>query len=124
MALYENCIRVQGFLGKDAETKSTASGNQFTVFSLATKSSYKDRQSGGWVSHTEWHHIVAFGKTAEFAKPLTKGDYVEVTGEVRSSEYESDGKKLHRWEIRADVVRKLDRPTASGSEPAPEDDAA
>jgi single-strand DNA-binding protein len=124
MALYKNDIQLQGFLGKDAETKSTASGNQFTVFSLATKSGYKDKQSGEWVSHTEWHHIVAFGKAAEFAKSLTKGDYVEVTGEVRSSEYESEGKKLRSWEIRTNVVRKLDRPAASGSEPAPENDAA
>ena len=129
MALYENNIRLKGFLGKDTETKSTASGNQFTVFSLATKSSYKDKQSGEWVSHTEWHHIVSFGQSAETAKLLKKGDYAEVEGELRSSTYEAEaasGKNTKRrsWEIRANVVRKLERPTASGSEPAPEDDAA
>jgi len=129
MALYENNIRLKGFLGKDAESKSTASGNQFTVFSLATKSSYKDKQSGEWVSHTEWHHIASFGQSAEIAKLLKRGDYAEVEGELRSSTYEAEaasGKNTKRrsWEIRASVVRKLDRPAASGSEPTPEDDAA
>jgi hypothetical protein len=85
MALYENNIRLRGFVGKDAETKSTANVNTFTVFSLATKSSYKDKQSGEWVSHTEWHRIICFGKSAEFAKSLKKGDYAEIEGELRSS---------------------------------------
>jgi len=116
MALYENNIQLKGFVGKDAESKTTAAGNQFTVFSLATKSSYKDKQSGDCVSRTEWHRIVAFGKTDEFAKVLKKGDYVEVTGELRSSTYEAetsgDSKQSKRrsWETRAGVVRKLERP--------------
>jgi len=96
MALYENTIQLKGFIGKDAETKSTANGNTFTVFSLATKSSYKDKQSGDWVSHTEWHRIVSFGTAAKYAQQLQKGDYAEVEGELRSSEYDAEigtGKK-------------------------------
>jgi len=128
MALYENNIQIKGFVGKNAETKSTTSGNSFTVFSLATKSSYKDKQSGEWISHTEWHRIVCFGKPAEFAKSLKKGDYAEIAGELRSSEYEAEASngnksaKRRSWEIRASRVRKLERPTDS-AEPAPEGDA-
>jgi single-strand DNA-binding protein len=129
MALYENNIQIKGFVGKNAETKSTATGNTFTIFSLATKSSYKDKQSGEWVSHTEWHRIVCFGKPAEFAKLLKKGDYAEIAGELRSSEYEAEAAtgsksaKRRSWEIRASRVRKLERP-ADSAEPAPEADAA
>jgi len=89
MALYENTIRLKGFLGKDAKTQTSRSGNTFAVLSLATKSSYKDKQTDEWVSRTEWHRIVCFNKTAEYAKGLRKGDYVEVKGELRSSEFES-----------------------------------
>jgi single-strand DNA-binding protein len=130
MALYENSIRLKGFIGKDAETKSTGNGNTFTVFSLATKSSYKDKQSGEWISHTEWHRIVCFGKPAEFGKPLKKGDYAEIEGELRSSEYEAEAgngtksAKRRSWEIRASHVRKLERPATSAAEPAPEGNAA
>ncbi len=130
MALYKNELQLKGFVGQDAETKSTATDNMFTVFSLATKSSYKDKQSGEWVSHTDWHRIVCFGKSAEFAKPLKKGDYAEIKGELRSSEYDAesgDGSKNAKrrtWEVRASHVRKLERPTGDRVDSAPKGDAA
>ncbi len=131
MALYENTIRLKGFIGKDAETKATANGNTFTVFSLATKSSYKDKQSGDWISHTEWHRIISFGTAAKYAQQLQKGDYAEVEGELRSSEYEAEigtGKtqqssKRRSWEVRASIVRKLERTGPAESETISEDDA-
>ena len=111
MALYENIIRLKGFVGKDAEIKNAANGS-LVIFSLATKSGYKDKDSGEWISHTDWHRIVSFGKPADFAKQLKKGDYVEVSGELRSSDYEgSDNSKHRSWEIRASRVSKLERPT-------------
>ena len=132
MALYENTIRLKGFIGKNAETKATASGNTFTVFSLATKSSYKDKQSGDWISHTEWHRIISFGTAAKYAQQLQKGDYAEVEGELRSSEYEAEigarekkqSSKRRSWEVRASIVRKLERIGSAESESISEDDAA
>ena len=44
MALYENNIKLKGFLGKDAENFATKQQKTFTVLSLATKSGYKDKQ--------------------------------------------------------------------------------
>ncbi len=127
MALYENNIRLKGFVGKDAETKSTANSNLLTTFSLATKSSYKDKQSGEWIARTDWHRIVCFGKSAELAKTFKKGDYAEVEGELRSSEYEAEsgnGNKRRSWEVRASIVRKPERPASSGAESAPVGNAA
>ena len=84
MALYANNVTLKGYLGKDAESFATRNQNTFVVLSLATKSGYKDKQKNEWVNHTEWHRIVAFGKPADYAKSLKKGDYVEVEGELRS----------------------------------------
>ena len=132
MALYENSIRLRGFLGKDAETKTPANRTSFTVLSLATKSSYKDKKTGEWVSRTEWHRIVCFAKPAEYAKGMRKGDYVEVEGELRSSEFDStvgEGQakttvKRRHWEVRANTVRKLVRSEDSDVDPLSEEDAA
>jgi len=116
MSLYENSIRIKGFLGKDAMTKSITNNTVFVAFSVATKSSYKDKQTGEWVSQTFWHRITAFGKPAIAANnlELKKGDYVEITGELRSSEYTSksgEAKSQHRsWEVRADSITKLPQP--------------
>ena len=135
MALYENKITLKGYIGKNAENFATKQQRTFTVLSLATKSSYKDKQSQEWVNHTEWHRIVAFGKPADYAKTLKKGDYAQVEGELRSTEFDaevSDGKKKttvkrRGWEIRASIVKKL-RPPVPGenpdADPITEDDAA
>jgi len=137
MALYENEITLKGFLGKDAENIATKQQKTFTVLSLATKSGYKDKQTEQWVNHTEWHRIVAFGKPAEYASNLKKGDYVEVKGELRGTEYEKevgDAKKkvkvtFRDKEVRAGIVKKLEQPKSSreenlDAEPVREDDAA
>ena len=137
MALYTNNVTLKGYVGKDAQSFATRQQNTFVVLSLATKSGYKDKQTQQWMNHTEWHRIVAFGKPADYAKSLKKGDYVEIEGELRSSEFDvelGEGKKKttvkrRGWEIRASIVRKLAQPEDSrhenlDAEPITEDDAA
>ena len=135
MALYTNNVTLKGFLGKDAETIATKQGRSLTVLSLATKSGYKDKQKNEWVNHTEWHRIVAFGTPADYAKNLKKGEYVEVEGELRSTEREveivKDKKKTktttRNWEVRASKVTKLAPPKTGenqDAEPITAEDAA
>src|SRR5580693_942801 len=83
--MYQNKVNLIGFIGNDAEVH-TANERNFTTFSVATKSSYKDKKSGEYVSHTEWHRCVVFGKLAEFAATLTKGARIQIEGELRSRE--------------------------------------
>jgi len=110
MSIYKNTITLKGFLGKDAEQRTNSNQTPFTVLSLATKSSYKDKQSGEYISRTEWHRIVAFGKLANPTKPLVKGAYIEVEGELYSREYtDKSGNKRRVWEVRATSVNKLER---------------
>lgn len=135
MTLYTNNVTLKGFLGKDAETIATKQGRSFAVLSLATKSGYKDKKTNEWVNHTEWHRIVAFGTPADYAKNLKKGEYVEVEGELRSTEREveivKDKKKTktttRNWEVRASKVTKLAPPKTGenqDAEPITEEDAA
>ncbi len=135
MALYTNNVTLKGFLGKDAETIATKQGRSLTVLSLATKSGYKDKQKNEWVNHTEWHRIVAFATPADYARNLKKGEYVEVEGELRSTEREveivKDKKKTktttRNWEVRASKVTKLAPPKTGenqDAEPITEEDAA
>src|ERR1700720_1013695 len=85
--MYQNRATLIGFLGKDAEVKTTRSGVSFTVLSLATKRSWKDRESGERKSETTWHRCIVWGKLGEFAATLTKGAHVQVEGEIRTREY-------------------------------------
>lgn len=106
--MYQNKVNLIGFLGSDAEVR-TNNNRSITTISLATKSSYK--KDGEYISHTEWHHCVVFGKLSEFAGTLKKGAHILVEGELRSRDYDSKkkGTKLRVWEIRVDSILKLDR---------------
>ncbi len=110
--MYQNRISLIGFTGKDAEARTTTNQKAYAILSLATKSSYKDKKSGEYVSHTEWHRIVVWGKLGEFASTIKKGTHLLVEGELRSREYaDKDHQDVKRrvWEVRAASILKLDR---------------
>ena len=128
--MYQNKVTLIGFLGNDAEVR-TANDRSFTTLSLATKSSYKDKKTGKYVSHTEWHRCVVFGPLSELAKTLTKGAHIQVEGELRSREYSSKKTDTEQriWEIRVASILKLDRTENSatddpGQHESPEGEAA
>jgi len=85
--VYQNSVDLMGFLGADAQSRTTRDGVPLTVLSLATKRSWKDSK-GEWQSQTEWHRVTCFGQLAEFASSLKKGAHIHVTGYLRSREIE------------------------------------
>ena len=121
--MYQNKVTLIGFLGSNPEGRTNTPDVSVTTLSLATKSSYK--KNGEYVSHTEWHRCVVFGKLSEFAKTLTKGAHVQVEGELRSREYESKktNSKQRVWEIRVSSILKLDRAEKSAPEDQDKDEA-
>ncbi len=119
--MYQNKVTLIGFVGSNPEVR-TNDNRSLTTLSLATKCSYK--KDGKYISHTEWHRCVVFGKLAEFAKTLTKGAHIQVEGELRSREYDSKktDSKRRVWEIRVASILKLDRAEKSGLEDQEHDD--
>ena len=121
--MYQNKVTLIGFLGSDAEVRSN-DNRSFTTLSLATKSSYK--KDGKYISHTEWHRCVVFGKLSDFAGTLKKAAHIQVEGEIRSREYDSKktDSKQRIWEIKLDSILKLDRAEKSAPEDGEQDDAS
>lgn len=108
--MYQNRVSLIGFTGQEPEARTTTNQKNYTILSLATKNSYKNRESGEYVSSTEWHRVVVWGSLGKFAASIKKGSHLLVEGELRSREY-TDSKEIKRrvWEIRADSILKLDR---------------
>jgi single-strand DNA-binding protein len=123
--MYQNKVTLIGFLGNDAEVR-TNNNRSFTTLSLATKSSYKDKTSSEYISHTEWHRCIVFGKLSEFAGTLKKGAHIQVEGELRSREYDSKKTETKQrvWEIRVDSILKLDRAEKATAEDQDAEEAA
>ena len=136
MNLFRNTVTLRGFLAKDAEvpTSDHIRHDSFAVLVLGIASGIWKKQTCEWIPRTEWHRIVCFAKPAEYAKGLKKVDYIEVEGELRSSEFDAEvgnGKqktqvKRRNWEVRASIVKKLARPQHSDTdtESISEEDAA
>ena len=131
--MYRNIISLIGFAGKDAETRNTNNQKPYTVLSIATQSSYKDKGTGEYINRTEWHRVIVWGKLGEFAAKIQKGAHLAVDEELVSREFTDKKHKdvKHRiWEVRATSILKLDRAEKAGSEEQaddefnPEDEAA
>jgi len=71
--MFDNSVRLVGFVGKDAEVKTTKTQREFTVLSLATTASWKDKNGDGYIRRTEWHKLIAWGNLSTFAATLRKG---------------------------------------------------
>ena len=125
--MFKNNVEIIGFLGGDAQVKTAATNNhEFTVLSVATQESWKDKESGEWQKATEWHSVICNNGLGKYAASLTKGTHVLVEGVLRSRTYslevgvgkKKQDKQIRTWFIKATRVIKLDRPSrdAAGSE--------
>jgi len=105
-----------GNLGRDPELRYTASGQPVTNFSIATTESWNKKDGSGREEKTEWHRIVAWGRTAELcAQYLSKGRTVYVEGRLQTREWENrDGQKQRTTEIVANTVQFIGGRGGSG----------
>jgi single-strand DNA-binding protein len=101
------CILI-GNLGKDAEIRATGGGTTIANLRLATTDRRK-AADGSWQDHTEWHSVVAFGKTAEIMEKWgKKGKTLYVEGRLQTREYtDKDGNKRWSTEVVANEIRLL-----------------
>ena len=100
MNTLRNKVQLIGNLGNDPEIINLESGKTLAKFSIATNESYKNA-SGEKVTDTQWHNVVAWGKTAETVeKYVTKGKEVAIEGKLTSRSYETkEGEKRYVTEV-------------------------
>jgi single-strand DNA-binding protein len=99
--MYLNKVILYGNLTRDPEVKALPSGQQVATFGIATNRTYKDK-NGQKQESTEFHNIVAFGRTADvIGQYFKKGRpiYVEGRLQTRSWDDKETGKKNYRTEI-------------------------
>ena len=97
-----------GNLGKDPEIKYLESKVPVANFTLATNSTWKDKD-GSKQEHTEWHNIVLWRGLAELSeKYLHKGDKVYIEGRLKTRSWEDkDNVKRYTTEIVAENMTML-----------------
>jgi len=110
MARGVNKVILIGNLGSDAEVRYTPNGNAVANITLATSTTWRDKQSGELQERTEWHRIVFFNRLAEIVgEYLNKGSKVYIEGSLRTRKWQ-DKNGLDRFttEIIANEMHMLD----------------
>jgi single-strand DNA-binding protein len=103
-----------GNVGKATEVKTTGGGTIVANFSIATSNRRKDAQ-GNWQDETQWHDLVAFGRTAEVVRDyVRKGSKLYVEGSLQTRAWEKDGQKHYRTEVLVNVLILLNSKSEAG----------
>jgi single-strand DNA-binding protein len=129
MSASVNKVIILGNLGRDPELRYTQTGQAVANFTMATTEKWGE--GGDRKEKTEWHRVVAWGRTAELcAQYLAKGRSAYVEGRLQTREWEDkDGHKRTTTEIVAFSVQFLGAPrdpvegaNQRGASPPPGDD--
>lgn len=102
-----NKCELSGMAAKDAEVRIVKDNLKIVTLNLCTNdATSKDK------TVSNFHKIVCFGKSADSAEFIKKGDAVNVTGSLRSGSYTTtDGVKKYTYEVNALSVEVIDKET-------------
>jgi single-strand DNA-binding protein len=108
MAGYESTTII-GNVGRDVESRQTASGSNVSTWSVAVTTKWTDSQSGEKREKVNWYKVSAWGKLADIAAQyVKKGVQIMVVGTVTASAYMGqDGEPRASLELRADTFQLL-----------------
>ena len=100
-----NSVQLLGRIGKPPEIRYSQSGTAVCNVSLATSEKVKGEEK------TQWHRLVAFGKTAELIeKYINKGDQLCVEGKISYGSYEKDGNTVYTTDIIVNRIHFVSKP--------------
>lgn len=114
MNTLKNSVRLTGFLGNDPEVRKFGENKSLARVSIAVNERFKNQQ-GEWLTDTQWHHLVLWGKHAVFAeKNLKKGSEVSIEGKLINRSYvDKEGDAKYVTEIVVNEIHTFQRKAAS-----------
>lgn len=105
MNTMKNKVQLIGHVGANPEIKTLDGGKKLARISIATNETYTNA-NGEKVTETQWHNVIAWGKTAEIAEKLFgKGMEVLIDGKLINRSYtDKDGNKKYITEVQANEL--------------------
>jgi single-strand DNA-binding protein len=102
-----NKVILVGNLTADPDVKATPKGTYVAKMRMATNLYLGKDESGNRKEQSEFHNLVAFGKTAEFAgQYLKKGRSLYIEGRLHTSSWDdAAGQKRYRTEVVVEEIR-------------------
>ncbi|MGS2763781.1 single-stranded DNA-binding protein [Sinomicrobium sp. M5D2P9] len=108
MSTLRNKVQLIGNVGQVPTITNLENDRKVARLSLATNETYKNAK-GEKVTSTEWHTIVAWGKTADIIeKYVDKGKEIAIEGKLTSRSYDDkEGVKRYVTEVVANEILLL-----------------
>ena len=108
MKTLRNSVQLIGHVGKELTFQKLANGTAYVKFPLATNDFYRNNK-GEKVEETQWHIIIAWGKTAEYMNDnVKKGNELAIRGKLKYSNYDDkDGIKRYKCDVVVNEFIKL-----------------
>lgn len=113
MAKDLNQVTLMGRLTKDPELKTTNSGKNISLFTLAVNGFQEDK--------TNFIDCKAWGKTAELiSKYVAKGQRLLVAGELEQETWEQDGQKRSKLSVTVREIQFIEKANSKTTTQQPE----
>lgn len=108
MSTLKNHVQLIGNVGQEPTITNLESGKKVARLSIATNEHYKNNK-GEKMQSTDWHTVVAWGKTAEIIENYVgKGKEIALTGKLRTRSYTTDdGNQRYVTEVEANEILLL-----------------
>ncbi|MBR5663196.1 MAG: single-stranded DNA-binding protein [Bacteroidales bacterium] len=110
MGTLRNSVHLIGRPGMDPEIKKFGENRKLAKFTLATNEKhYNDNME--LVQETEWHNIIAWGRTAEIVEKIVrKGRLMALEGKLQTRQYDDKEKnKRYVTEVVMDEFMLIDK---------------
>ena len=110
MNTLKNSVRLTGFLGSDPEVRTFSADKTLARVSIATNERYRNTQ-GEWITDTQWHSLVFWGKQALFAqRNLSKGSEIAIEGKLINRQYtDKEGVTRYVTEVNVHEILQFNR---------------
>jgi single-strand DNA-binding protein len=110
----KNSVQLIGNIGKDITMATFDKGTKKASITIAVNEYYTNNK-GEKVKQTEWHNLVAWGKTAELmAETLSKGNEIAIQGKLSNRSYEDkEGNTKYITEVIVNEFYKLNKMASS-----------
>lgn len=108
MNALRNKVQLIGHVGNDPEVKPFGEEKKTVTLTLATNEVYRN-DKGEKIEETQWHRVVAWGKTAEIIeKYVGKGKEIVLEGKLVHRSYnDKNGEKKYLTEVVANEILLL-----------------
>ena len=95
-----------GNVGADPKVKTMSNGSVAQLTLATTERGYTLQNGTQVPDRTEWHNLIAWGKTADvIARYVHKGSKLYIEGKIKTRSYDDNqGRKCYVTEIHVDVM--------------------